>query len=304
MLKLMKSLMIVLSIAVVLICNQSTLLSQTGRYDFRIIDATPIQSYSMDLNVMKAAGDRLQARSDANREYYYSILKAVSSIQNEVIRKELLDLINTEVGDIVERKTFLDAKDKLMQLENKIQNHLTRARQNAERSQKYEQTLVEYWQTNGVDELEGIYEEVLSDNDISQGVVAQYELALIKNDGGYALLYIYGANSASNWKPGDIKASMTATTTPNQFKSNWYMADKTVSDNLYVTFERGSMKVIWNDGKQDILFLKLYPTANDNVPQVKSFQKSSGTGFAISSNGIIVTNYHVIDALQRLKFGA
>ena len=43
-------------------------------------------------------------------------------------------------------------------------------------------------------------------------------------------------------------------------------------------------------------WIKLFPKAEDyNKPQ-----KSSGTGFAISSNGIIVTNYHVIDGANSI----
>jgi len=44
-------------------------------------------------------------------------------------------------------------------------------------------------------------------------------------------------------------------------------------------------------------WVKLFPNEND----IKSFQKSSGSGFAISSNGIIATNYHVIDGAKSIK---
>jgi len=43
-------------------------------------------------------------------------------------------------------------------------------------------------------------------------------------------------------------------------------------------------------------WIKLSPIAEDNVKK----QKSSGTGFAISSNGIIVTNFHVIDGAKSI----
>ncbi|MEI7978788.1 MAG: serine protease [Bacteroidota bacterium] len=43
--------------------------------------------------------------------------------------------------------------------------------------------------------------------------------------------------------------------------------------------------------------LKIYPTYQD----FKQFEPSSGTGFAISSNGLIVTNYHVIEDATNIK---
>lgn len=44
-------------------------------------------------------------------------------------------------------------------------------------------------------------------------------------------------------------------------------------------------------------WIKVFPTKND----YSQSQPSSGTGFAISSNGIIVTNYHVIDGAKTIK---
>lgn len=43
--------------------------------------------------------------------------------------------------------------------------------------------------------------------------------------------------------------------------------------------------------------LKIFPTENSIINK----SKSSGTGFSISSNGIIVTNYHVIDGANTIK---
>ena len=62
------------------------------------------------------------------------------------------------------------------------------------------------------------------------------------------------------------------------------------------------MKIIWTDGSPQDLYIKLYPTANDNIIQSGNQAKlASGTGFGIASNGIIVTNYHVIDGAKTIK---
>ena len=44
-------------------------------------------------------------------------------------------------------------------------------------------------------------------------------------------------------------------------------------------------------------WIKLFPKAEDYIKS----QKSSGTGFAISSNGVIITNYHVIEGANSIS---
>jgi len=162
-----------------------------------------------------------------------------------------------------------------------------------------EYKLKEHWKTNGADEIEGIYENVAE----TQGS-PKYKNALIRTSSGYSLIYLSGASSeiAWRWSVGDIKAYLTPTATPYLFKTKWYMGDKTISENLYITFENGFMKIIWTNGRSEDLYIKLYPTINDNITQSSGAAKpASGTGFAISSNGIIVTNFHVIDGAKTIK---
>lgn len=178
-----------------------------------------------------------------------------------------------------------------------------------------EYKLKEHWKINGADEIEGIYERIVSDN-----ITNKYKFGLIKTTNGYNLIMLsvpskmieteydaYGRvvsqkDNAWRWSVGDIKAYAISTATPNLFKTKWYMADKTINENLYITFESGTMKIIWTDGSPQDLYIKLYPTANDNIIQSGNQAKlASGTGFGIASNGIIVTNYHVIDGAKTIK---
>lgn len=47
--------------------------------------------------------------------------------------------------------------------------------------------------------------------------------------------------------------------------------------------------------------IKLYPTIDDNIEKnSKKTEKSSGTGFAITSNGLIVTNHHVVNEANKI----
>lgn len=162
-----------------------------------------------------------------------------------------------------------------------------------------EYKLKEQWKTNGADEIEGIYEST-----VELSWAPKYKFGLIKNAANYDLIYLSGASGedAWRWNVGDIKGYLTPTATKYLFKTNWYLGDKTLSNSLYISFENGLMNVIWTDGKPKLLYIKLYPTSNDNISQIGNAPKqASGTGFGISSNGIIVTNYHVIDGAKLIK---
>lgn len=163
-------------------------------------------------------------------------------------------------------------------------------------------SLQSHWKENGIDVIEGIYEQIVSSYEKNAGS-ASYKLGLKKMGSAYELIYLAGATNEfkHKWSPGDRKALLSPTATKNLFKVKWYMGDKTVNDGLYISFEAGIMNVIWTDGHTDT-YLKLYPTAGDDIAQsIGSSKQSSGTGFAISSNGIIVTNFHVIDGSTTIK---
>ncbi len=47
--------------------------------------------------------------------------------------------------------------------------------------------------------------------------------------------------------------------------------------------------------------MKIFPNVNDYKSAIEKLIPSSGTGFAVSSNGIIVTNHHVINGATNIK---
>ena len=157
-----------------------------------------------------------------------------------------------------------------------------------------ESKLKNHWKNNGVDNIEGIYENTASSND-----QPKYKLAIVKNSNSYETIYLSGANDL-RWNEGDVKAILKSTATTGLFSTNWYMGDKVLNNNVYTSFENGFMKVVWTDGNPESLYLKLYPTGLDSN-NVNSSIKSSGTGFALTSNGLIVTNNHVIDGANSIK---
>ncbi len=166
-----------------------------------------------------------------------------------------------------------------------------------------EGSIKKHWQTNGCKAYEGIYEEILNSFDIKIGVVP-YKLAFIKdNNDIYNLIYLNGGDKSfiKNWRSGEIKAILSETATENIFKAKWRMGDKTISENLHVAFDVGVMKLYWSHGTIDT-YLKLYPTSNESAIKNEERPKNaSGTGFAVFPNGIIATNYHVIEGATTIN---
>jgi S1-C subfamily serine protease len=152
-----------------------------------------------------------------------------------------------------------------------------------------EETLKSDWNKNGLTAIEGIYEATSSEI-----LAGKYKVAVKKNSSSsYQLIYLSGA-TVSTWKVGQIKAELTETATPQLYKTRWFMGNKVPTENCYITFEQGLMKVNYTDANQsESVYLKLYPTFSNDVSP-KGIQ-ASGTGFALTSDGMIVTNNHVIE---------
>lgn len=146
--------------------------------------------------------------------------------------------------------------------------------------------LKRYWQINGIDENEGFY----------QGKIGIFTVKKIDN--GYLINILdfnlqvtdkyWHCNLKATAKPKTFTGNVEFTV---EFESSFY-----VNRSLICIFEDGDI-IINGDTS-----LKIFPTVNDNIKSSsKIAENSSGTGFGISSNGVIVTNYHVIEGANTIK---
>jgi len=172
------------------------------------------------------------------------------------------------------------------------------------RTEWREDNLKEYFDSNNTDSIEGIYEKIYKED--ADAEHDKYLFGVIKSDEGYDIIYLDGASNSDDWKEGDLKARMLRTST-RIYKLDWYLKDKRLDNNWYafidevslLTFRYGSLV----DDDNDVQYLKLYPTNDfsdsNTAPSINDFI-SSGTGFAISSDGLIVTNQHVIESANEI----
>lgn len=157
-----------------------------------------------------------------------------------------------------------------------------------------EEKLKSHFKDKGADPIEGIYESA-----IGTSLMPKYKLGLIKTEAGYNLIYFSGATNYNDWKAGELKARLFPTATPTLFKADWYMGNKQINKDPYITFEQGLMNLVMQD-RDKTLYIKLFPTSGDNITSTIS-GPASGSGFAVSSDGLIVTNHHVINGAKTIK---
>ncbi len=150
-------------------------------------------------------------------------------------------------------------------------------------------------QSQGCDQIEGIYENTTSSDDMSK-----YKVAVRKINETYYLIYLSGADNTGNWSEGEIKATLEPTATPLFYKAKWIMANKSENSNFYITFEQGLFNVL-SDGNKKQLYIKMFPNSSDNRNNPNLESSSSGTGYAISTNGYIVTNHHVTNGARKIR---
>jgi len=128
-------------------------------------------------------------------------------------------------------------------------------------------------------------------------------------DGDYVLGVLYDTNNPqfkykgfiisteeANWKPGEIKVKWYSLENNNLCMGDWYAGNKLKTTMVFKVSKKLIMSVNapreW--GKQ-IVLLKTYPTSTSQDIE------RSGTGFAISKDGLIVTAGHVIEGAKTIK---
>jgi len=156
-----------------------------------------------------------------------------------------------------------------------------------------EEELKIYYRSEKISPIEGIYEE-LSLNSKS----GKYTLAIVKSEDKYDIIYLNGVTNKLDWSSGELKGSLIKTASPSIFKSNWLMSNKSENTDVYVSFENASMEIIINNKKHS--YIKLFPTDN-NKSFVSPKSTFSGTGFALTKDGLVVTNSHVINGYQKIN---
>ncbi len=156
-----------------------------------------------------------------------------------------------------------------------------------------------YFDSGNLDQVEGMYEKIVSATNKNQ-----YSVAIVKsNNGGYVAVYLGGATNFKDWQVGEVMGELIPTATANLFKASWRKQNKAFSDQVYIELNAQNMLMVTFNGDQynHHQYMKLYPQELAHNKEIQPI--STGTGLAISSQGYILTNNHVVEDGQRFVVG-
>ena len=175
-----------------------------------------------------------------------------------------------------------------------------------------EDSLKNHWRTNGFDKIEGIYTFIECSKPEWWGK-NKHTLGIIKNNDEYDVVYLKGSNHLI-WERGEVKGHIMKTAIKGLYKvAYWFLENKIENEDFYVEFEGQGFSIYESEKSISAHFLKLFPDAemieqsqggNHRIvasPSNSETISGSGSGVIISRNGIIATNYHVINQASTIE---
>lgn len=268
-------------------------LQNGGRLEYKIYSEGSVRiDISNATNFGNLHADPITFTVVRNMSYYFAVGYSCVGTGD-------IELQQLSVNDDQEINIDKFNEDKLVELSENLNYPINKYIRSLafEKTNWSELTLKSHWKQNGIDNIEGIYEGISSSGDGTK-----YKFGVIKDEDSYKIIYLSGKNTLNSnlWEEGQIKAILFKTATPYLFTARWLMQNNNINTDLYVSFDQMKMSVIFSDPKiTEIICLKLYPSVDDTVNT--NSEHISGTGFAISQEGYIVTNFHVIENAKSIK---
>lgn len=155
-----------------------------------------------------------------------------------------------------------------------------------------------YFSHSNIQYIEGFWDVTLDNRDNDKlKMGGDYSLGIVAHDNQYLIIYLSGGTVyPGKWNEGAVKGLLTPTEA-GFYEAIWYDAEGVKMDNI-LAFQRGDELVL--DFVDEDSRLILTRTKEFITDEPQGPKRTSGSGFAIDSDGYIVTNYHVIENMNNI----
>ena len=143
------------------------------------------------------------------------------------------------------------------------------------------------------DELAGIYTQ----NPEAQST-QEYQVALVPlKTNKYQIVYLDGASNYLDWHEGELIGEIIASSVDKIYNVRWRKPNKLSDETVTISLDPNGITLLTNE-KRQLGFTKAFPKKSS----LNDRPISTGTGIAISTDGYILTNTHVIEGGSRFEF--
>ncbi|MCX6253697.1 MAG: serine protease [Bacteroidia bacterium] len=166
-----------------------------------------------------------------------------------------------------------------------------------EATDETEETIKLYLTTNKVDQIEGIYKSYQSDQ------LSYYKFGIIKQGDKFKAIII--ESDSKQWKQGEVKAIFEQSSMRGFYSVKWFMSDKTSNETFGIMDNDAMLTIEFKNQqtgeKYQDKFIKMFPSSSSESTFKKDNSKASGSGFFLTTEGIIATNAHVVEGALNIE---